>query len=294
MLEDLEALNERIYELYGRLYENGELLTKKQSDYIADRLFEQYKKEYEILKLNTEPDRATAQYRAEERGELLTPRSPCWFKRLFGQRKNKAAELIEREEQKTAEEGFAARESLLDSQADEPNEEQAAEGAGTPSESAAGPIEQGSKAEEPSEEQAAEGAENPSESAVGPIEQGGKAEKPSEEQAAEGVENPSETAAGPTEQGADKPSEEQAAEGAENPSESAAGPTEPGSQVDELNEETGEMPSESAEEQTERSGQTQEQAETVEQESGGDIALQEKNSCSAQAEGRQRADGATS
>ena len=107
MLEDLEALNERIYELYGRLYENGELLTKKQSDYIADRLFEQYKKEYEILKLNTEPDRATAQYRAEERGELLTPRSPCWFKRLFGQRKNKAAELIEREEQKTAEERFA-------------------------------------------------------------------------------------------------------------------------------------------------------------------------------------------
>ena len=238
MLEDLEALNERIYELYGRLYENGELLTKKQSDYIADRLFEQYKKEYEILKLNNEPDRATAQYRAEERGELLTPRSPCWFKRLFGQRKNKAAELIEREEQKTAEEGFAARESVLDSQVDKPSEEQAVEGGENPSESAAGPIEQGSKAEEPSEEQAAEGAENPSESAVGP--------------------------------------------------------TEPGSQVDELNEETGEMPSESAEEQTERSGQTQEQAETVEQESGGDIALQEKKPCSAQAEGRQRADGATS
>ena len=254
MLEDLEALNERIYELYGRLYENGELLTKKQSDYIADRLFEQYKKEYEILKLNTEPDRATAQYRAEERGELLTPRSPCWFKRLFGQRKNKAAELIEREEQKTAEEGFAARESLLDSQADEPNEEQAAEGAGTPSESAAGPIEQGSKAEEPSEEQAAEGAENPSESAVGPIEQGGKAEKPSEEQAAEGVENPSETAAGPTEQGGqtEEPREEQAAEGAKNPSETAAG-------------------------QTQRSGQTQEQAEAVEQGGGSDIALQEKS-----------------
>ncbi len=202
MLEDLEALNERIYELYGRLYENGELLTKKQSDYIADRLFEQYKKEYEILKLNTEPDRAIAQYRAEERGELLTPRSPCWFKRLFGQRKNKAAELIEREEQKIAEEGFAARESVLDSQADKP-----------------------------SEEQAAGGAENPSESAAGPTEQG--VDKPSEEQAAGGAENPSESATGPTEQGVDKPSEEQAAGGAENPSESAAGPTEQGSQTQE-------------------------------------------------------------
>ena len=213
MLEDLEALNERIYELYGRLYENGELLTKKQSDYIADGLFEQYKKEYEILKLNTDPDRAAAKYRAKERGELLTPRSPCWFKRLFGQRKNKAAELIEREEQKIAEEGFAARESVLDSQADKPSEEQAAEGAENPSESAAGPTEQGSQTDEPSEEQAAEGAKNPSETAAG---------------------------------------------------------------------------------QTQRSGQTQEQAEAVEQGSGSNIALQEKKPCSAQAEGRQRADGATS
>lgn len=178
MLEDLEALNERIYELYGRLYENGELLTKKQSDYIADRLFEQYKKEYEILKLNTEPDRAIAQYRAEERGELLTPRSPCWFKRLFGQRKNKAAELIEREEQKIAEEGFAARESVLDSQADKPSEEQAAGGAENPSESAAGPTEQG--VDKPSEEQAAGGAENPSESAAGPTEQGSQTQEQAE------------------------------------------------------------------------------------------------------------------
>ena len=253
MLEDLEALNERIYELYGRLYENGELLTKKQSDYIADGLFEQYKKEYEILKLNTDPDRVAAKYRAKERGELLTPRSPCWFKRLFGQRKNKAAELIEREEQKTAEEGFAARESLLDSQADEPNEEQAAEGAGTPSESAAGPIEQGSQTEEPSEEQAAEGAETPSESAAGLTEQDSQTEEPSEEQAAEGAETPSESAAGLTEQGSqEEPSEGQAAEGAENLSESA-------------------------EAQTERSGQTQEQAEAVEQGGGSDIALQEKS-----------------
>ena len=178
MLEDLEALNERIYELYGRLYENGELLTKKQSDYIADGLFEQYKKEYEILKLNTDPDRVAAKYRAKERGELLTPRSPCWFKRLFGQRKNKAAELIEREEQKTAEEGFAAREFLLDSQADELNEKQAAEGAENPSESAVGPTEQG--VDKPSEEQAAEGAENPSESAAGPIEQGSQTQEHAE------------------------------------------------------------------------------------------------------------------
>ena len=140
----------RIFPL-GRLYENGELLTKKQSDYIADGLFEQYKKEYEILKLNTEPDRATAQYRAEERGELLTPRSPCWFKRLFGQRKNKAAELIEREEQKIAEEGFAARESVLDSQADKPSEEQAAEGAENLSESAEEQTERSGQTQEQAE-----------------------------------------------------------------------------------------------------------------------------------------------
>lgn len=114
MLDDLEALNERIYELYGRLYENAELLTKKQSDYIADRLFEQYKKEYDILRLNAEPDRAAAQYRAEERSARLMPYSPCWFMRLFGKKKNEAAKLIEREVEKAVGQEFATRECALE------------------------------------------------------------------------------------------------------------------------------------------------------------------------------------
>ena len=57
-LKQLKQLNECIYELYGRLYENEELLTKKQTDYIADKLFEAYKQEYGVLALNAEPETA--------------------------------------------------------------------------------------------------------------------------------------------------------------------------------------------------------------------------------------------
>ena len=115
MLESLERLNERIYELYGRLYENSELLTKKQSDYIADRLFEQYKAEYALLEQNTEPARAEAHYRAWQSSFRLTPKAPGWFKRVFlRRRKNRVALLFEQEVETAVERGFAMREVALE------------------------------------------------------------------------------------------------------------------------------------------------------------------------------------
>lgn len=126
MLDELKKLNERIYELYGRLYENEELLTKKQTDYIADKLFEAYKQEYGVLALNAEPETAGEAFAAKERRRLLVPYVPKWLARIFlRKRTNAAAKLILREVRDAAERVFAERTTKLDAaQAEEEEAEQ--------------------------------------------------------------------------------------------------------------------------------------------------------------------------
>lgn len=126
MLDELKKLNERIYELYGRLYENEELLTKKQTDYIADKLFEAYKQEYGVLALNAEPETAGEAFAAKERRRLLVPYVPKWLARIFlRKRTNAAAKLILREVRDAAERVFAERTAKLDiAQAEEEEAEQ--------------------------------------------------------------------------------------------------------------------------------------------------------------------------
>ena len=58
MTDKLRELNETYYELYGRLYENGEQLTKEQRDSIAAKLLAEYESEYEVLRLKAEIARA--------------------------------------------------------------------------------------------------------------------------------------------------------------------------------------------------------------------------------------------
>ena len=130
MLDDLKQLNERIYELYGRLYENEELLTKKQTDYMADKLFEAYKQEYGVLALNAEPEMAGEAFAARERRRLLVPYVPGRFARIFLRRRtNAVAKLILREVREAAERAFAERTAKLDAakKAAEQAEEQPAE-----------------------------------------------------------------------------------------------------------------------------------------------------------------------
>lgn len=130
MLDDLKQLNERIYELYGRLYENEELLTKKQTDYMADKLFEAYKQEYGVLALNAEPEMAGEAFAAKERRRLLVPYVPGRFARIFLRRRtNAVAKLILREVREAAERAFAERTAKLDAakKAAEQAEEQPAE-----------------------------------------------------------------------------------------------------------------------------------------------------------------------
>ena len=115
MLDGLQALNERMYELCGRLYENEELLSKKQSDYMSDKLFEAYKRAYEVLEMNAEPATASEAFAAKERRKQLVPYVPGRLARFFLRRRaNAAARLLLREVREAAERDFAARAARLD------------------------------------------------------------------------------------------------------------------------------------------------------------------------------------
>ena len=164
MLDELKKLNERIYELYGRLYENEELLTKKQTDYIADKLFEAYKQEYGVLALNAEPETASEAFAAKERRRLLVPYVPKWLARIFlRKRTNAAAKLILREVREAAERAFAERTAKLDAalaeeeEAEQPEDaaEQAEEQPAEPQTAAeqAAPETDAAEAGEPAEQQ---------------------------------------------------------------------------------------------------------------------------------------------
>lgn len=164
MLDDLKQLNERIYELYGRLYENEELLTKKQTDYMADKLFEAYKQEYGVLALNAEPETAGEAFAAKERRRLLVPYVPGRFARIFLRRRtNAVAKLILREVREAAERAFAERTAKLDAakKAAEQAEEQPAEQA-APETDAAETAEQPA---EPREQPSADGQPAPPQAA---------------------------------------------------------------------------------------------------------------------------------
>ena len=54
-LKDLRELNEKFYDMFGRLFRNRKLLdSEKTFKYFGERLFEQYKAEYEALKYKHE------------------------------------------------------------------------------------------------------------------------------------------------------------------------------------------------------------------------------------------------
>lgn len=163
-LKQLKQLNECIYELYGRLYENEELLTKKQTDYMADKLFEVYKQEYGVLALNAEPETAGEVFAAKERRRLLVPYVPGRFARIFLRRRtNAVAKLILREVREAAERAFAERTAKLDAakKAAEQAEEQPAEQA-APETDAAAAAEQPA---EPREQPPADGQPAPPQAA---------------------------------------------------------------------------------------------------------------------------------
>lgn len=74
MIEELGDLNMRFYQLYGDLRENYELLTPKQIDFMSDVLYDQYKSEYERLRLQNEINEKNALYNIRYRHSALVPK----------------------------------------------------------------------------------------------------------------------------------------------------------------------------------------------------------------------------
>lgn len=111
MIKELGELNEKFYELYGRLYENGELLTPKQAALMADNLLAQYKAEYELLTLKTGIEEAKELYAVKQRRGALIPHR---WRFLFWRKKNYAADVIDREIQAEISRYFNAREKALE------------------------------------------------------------------------------------------------------------------------------------------------------------------------------------
>lgn len=175
MNKDLYDLNERFYALYGRLYENSELLTREQRDYTAKNLLEQYKNELELLQLRQSVERGREIYELRQKRSYLIPRT--WrFLLIFKRKYNFAAELLNRQVYEEVQNVYTLQElaieklhrQLMDEEtagkmeSDIPEGEQAAK----PQDSA-GSAEQGEKAPAESKvegEQAAE-PQDPAESA---------------------------------------------------------------------------------------------------------------------------------
>lgn len=110
MIKELGELNEKFYELYGRLYENGELLTPKQAALMADNLLAQYKAEYELLALKTGIEEAKELYSVRQRRGALIPHR---WRFLFWRKENYAAQTIDKEIQAEITRYFNERERAL-------------------------------------------------------------------------------------------------------------------------------------------------------------------------------------
>ena len=79
-MKDFFDLNNLFFELYGALYESLEILTSKQYSFIADKLFEQYKVEYEKIALTKKIDDKLSLYEIKKRFNGYVPRGFLFFK----------------------------------------------------------------------------------------------------------------------------------------------------------------------------------------------------------------------
>lgn len=108
-LGELKKLNAKFYELFGELFENREIIPNKGTyEYMAAKLFEQYKTEYEVLKVKTETEEKPALYNAKLRRSQLVPR------RRFFLFRNRAQKLIDEEVTTELEKLFREYKSKID------------------------------------------------------------------------------------------------------------------------------------------------------------------------------------
>ncbi len=118
MIKELGELNEKFYQLYGRLHKNKSLLAIKpeQIQYMATALFNQYKAEYKLLAMRAEIREQRELYDTELRHDVLVPRKRFF---LFRNRAMKQldAEILDEleawfEQREQSETSRSAREEL--------------------------------------------------------------------------------------------------------------------------------------------------------------------------------------
>lgn len=88
--QQLEELNEGTYGLFARLETNKEFLSEKQYAFMANALYEQYKKAYDLLNLEYSIPYRTNMYTFKQIVRLQVPRTFLGFK-------NKMAKVITEE-----------------------------------------------------------------------------------------------------------------------------------------------------------------------------------------------------
>lgn len=109
MQQLLEELNERTYELFARLESNSEFLSEKQYTYMANALYEQYKKSYEKLNAEDSIEYRTTMYHLKEVIKLYVPRTFLGFR-------NKMAKVITAEIKEEFIKEYSERYAQLDSE----------------------------------------------------------------------------------------------------------------------------------------------------------------------------------
>lgn len=115
-LDELKVLNEKFYEMFGRLFRNRKLLdNEKTVKYFGEKLFEQYKAEYEALRYKHELKEMPELERVKQRHYELVPRAwRPWYFLFLVRRRNRALKNIDREIYIELEQYFRKKEAALE------------------------------------------------------------------------------------------------------------------------------------------------------------------------------------
>lgn len=114
MKKEVRALNLSFFALVGDYYENRELMTGKQRDYITARLFDLYKEEYMRLCRRCEIESKREDYAIKLMRAKRIPRPWKWY--TFWRKANKAAKLFNQEIAKETERQFKELEAKINAE----------------------------------------------------------------------------------------------------------------------------------------------------------------------------------
>ncbi len=112
VLKELKDFNENFFELYARLNQYKKFIaSEEQFRFMADKIFEQYKTQYELFRLKHELDNQRNLYSARLKCSALIPaRHRHW---LLWKRDNRAAQLLSEEIRQEVEAFFAKEEEAI-------------------------------------------------------------------------------------------------------------------------------------------------------------------------------------